>query len=158
MSMAGQYPPDLRDLVSIPKFLGSRPSLARAVRGTTPSGDEVICDVRDARTILLFLSTSCAGCGALWQGVSDPLDPAIPEGVRTVIVTHGRGTEVPDTVTRLSGGATVIMSDDAWTDYEVQAGPFFVVIDGASGRIVIEGVAWSIPQIVAAITAAGAGG
>lgn len=40
------------------------------------------------------------------------------------------------------------MSSDAWTDYEVPGSPFFVLVDGAAGRRIGEGVANHIDQVV----------
>ena len=62
--------------------------------------------------------------------------------------------EAPDNVARLCGRASVVMSDDAWSDYGVHAGPFFVLVDGGAARVATEGVAWSVEQITGAITAA----
>jgi hypothetical protein len=46
------------------------------------------------------------------------------------------------------------MSDDAWSDYGVHAGPFFVLVDGANAKVATEGVAWSLEQITAAVATA----
>ena len=40
------------------------------------------------------------------------------------------------------------MSTEAWGDYEVPGSPFFVLIDGASGRRIGEGVANRFEQVV----------
>jgi hypothetical protein len=39
------------------------------------------------------------------------------------------------------------MSTDAWTDYEVPGSPFFVLVDGDSGRRIGEGVANHFHQV-----------
>ncbi len=39
------------------------------------------------------------------------------------------------------------MSTDAWIDYEVPGSPFFVLVDGATGRKVGQGVASHVGQL-----------
>ncbi len=74
------------------------------------------------------------------------------------MVTRPPTVERPEGVRRLAGDATVVMSEAAWSDYEVHSGPFFVLIDGRARRIASEGVAWSVEQMRAAIAAARSGG
>ena len=88
----------------------------------------------------------------MWAAFASASSP-LPAGVHAVIVTRGVAVEVPAEVAQLSGDATVVMSDDPWSAYEVHSGPFFVYIDGATGRVLTEGVAWSVAQIRAAIEA-----
>ena len=80
-------------------------------------------------------------------------DPSRPVSTRSMI-TRGPAVERPDDVAALAGQATVVMDDTAWTDYEVHSGPFFVLVDGTSGRVLTEGVAWSVAQIRGAVEAA----
>jgi hypothetical protein len=155
---AGDGPPELRDLVQIPGFLGPRPERAHRVQGVVPSGEPVSYEIGEGWSVLVFLSTACDGCHELWSALANPIGSPLPEGVRTVLVTHAPSVESPAEAARLSGAATLVMSDEAWTDYEVHSGPFFVVVDGATGRVASEGVAWSAAQIAAAVVAARAGG
>jgi len=115
-------------------------------------------EVGEGWSVLVFLSTTCDGCHELWSVLANPMSSPIPEGVSTVLVTHAPGAESPAETARLSGAATVVMSDEAWTDYEVHSGPFFVVVDGATRRVASEGVAWSADQIAAAVVTARGGG
>ena len=39
------------------------------------------------------------------------------------------------------------MSTDAWVDYQVPGSPFFVLVDGATGRKVGQGVASQVGQL-----------
>ena len=71
-----------------------------------------------------------------------------------MVVTRGATLEGLDNVLRRCGDASVVMSDAAWSDYGVHAGPFFVLVDGSQNRVASEGVAWSLDQITAAIAAA----
>jgi len=123
----------------------------------TPSGAAISYEVGDGWSVLVFLSTTCDGCHELWSVFANPMRSPLPASVSTVLVTHAPGAESAAEAARLSGAVTVVMSDEAWTDYEVHSGPFFVVVDGAAGRVASEGVAWSAGQIVAAVVAAGGG-
>jgi hypothetical protein len=69
-------------------------------------------------------------------------------GARVVVVTKGPDREIPAEVAALAGpGLSVVMSSDAWTDYEVPGSPFFVLIDGDAGRRIGEGVANHFDQV-----------
>ena len=151
--MSPQSRPDLRHLIEVPNYLGSRPVTAQPVRGTTMAGEPVVHDVNRGWTLLMFLSSSCDGCQELWEAFGDPETSALPAGATNLVVTR-RSTEDAAKVLGRSGGATVVMSDEAWADYGVHSGPFFVLVDGTRCRIAIEGVAWSVDQIAAAVSAA----
>ncbi len=63
-------------------------------------------------------------------------------------VTKGPELEAPGVVANLaSPGLTVVMSTEAWSDYEVPGSPFFVLVDGVSGRRIGEGVANQLAQV-----------
>jgi hypothetical protein len=150
--------PDLSDLVQVPRFLGPRPTEAKAVVGSTPGGDDIELDVAGGWTLLLFLSTTCDGCADLWEAFARPADAVLGGDVEVVLITRSPTVERPEDVGRLAGGATVVMSETAWLDFEVHSGPFFVLIDGPARRTASEGVAWSVEQMRAAITAVRSGG
>jgi hypothetical protein len=145
--------PDLRPLVEVPNYLGSRPVTAQPIRGTTVSGEPVVHELTEGTTLLMFLSTSCDGCQELWEAFGDAGHPAFPATLSRLVVTR-RSTEDPGKAAGQAGSATVVMSDEAWADYAVHSGPFFVLVDGAGSRILTEGVAWSVDQITAAVAAA----
>jgi hypothetical protein len=145
--------PDLSNLVQVPRFLGPRPTEARAVAGCTPGGEGIEHHVAGDWTLLLFLSTTCDGCTDLWEAFARPNDAVLGRDVDVVLVTRPPTVERPEEVRRLAGDATVVMSEAAWSDYEVHSGPFFVLIDGRARRTASEGVAWSIEQMRAAISA-----
>jgi hypothetical protein len=132
-------------------------SAAPTIAGVTPTGDARAVSVTNSqrRTLLAFLSSGCATCGGFWRDLQAPggLDLG---NVRVVIVTKGPDMEVPAEVKALSTGAVpVVMSTEAWTDYRVPASPFFVLVDGASGRRIGHGVAAQTPQLVDLVTRAG---
>ena len=151
MSASGR--PDLRHLVEVPNYLGSRPVTVQPIRGFTVSGEPVVHELTDGTTLVMFLSTSCDGCQGLWEAFGEVLHPALPATLSRLVVTR-RSTEDPGKVACRGGSATVVMSDDAWSDYAVHSGPFFVLVDGSGSRILTEGVAWSVEQITAAVAAA----
>lgn len=120
------------------------------VAGTTPGGDAIVVSVTTAPlTLFAFLSSGCSSCQAMWAALGDPAQVgALPAGVRVAAVTKGPEMESPDAVAaRAPRGVTVVMSTDAWGDYEVPGSPFFILID-AAGRRVGEGVANQFSQIV----------
>jgi hypothetical protein len=48
---------------------------------------------------------------------------------------------------RATGRVPVVMSTEAWVDYEIPGSPFFVLVDGATGRKVGQGVASQVGQL-----------
>jgi hypothetical protein len=125
---------------------GAGPALgvAPAVAGVTPTGDAraVAVDNSDDLTLLGFLSSGCTGCAAFWDALQEPGRLELPDRTRVVIVTKGPDREVPSEVrSRTTGRVPVVMSTDAWVDYQVPGSPFFVLVDGASGRKIGQGVA-----------------
>ena len=153
---ADRQPPELRDLVSIPRYLRPEPLPVHPVRGSSPSGEMLQHSFGEGWTVLVFLSTTCEGCTELWAAFSDPTRCAAGTDVATLVVA--RATESREAVAALSAGSGVVMSDGAWSDYRVEGGPFFVLVDGTDGRVLAEGVAWSVEQIAAAVEVARAGG
>ena len=124
----------------------SAPTLA----GVTPGGDALAVAPASAGTLTLlaFLSTGCASCAGFWDAFRQPDRLGLSAGTRLVVVTKGPDREIPGEVADLAApGLTVLMSSDAWTDYEVPGSPFFVLVDGIAGRRVGEGVANQFSQV-----------
>jgi len=123
---------------------------APAVAGVTPTGDglAVAPGTSGGLTLLAFLSTGCASCAGFWDSFRHPDRLGLPGGTRLVVITKGPDREIPGEVAALAvPGLAVVMSSDAWTDYEVPGSPFFVLVDGASGRRIGEGVANHFRQV-----------
>lgn len=119
--------------------------------GTTPSDDAVRIGVVGARqhTLLAFLSSGCLTCGTFWDTFAGTDRLAVPGGARLVIVTKGSEAESVARTRDLSPAAVpVVMSTSAWDEYKVAHTPYFVYVDGPSGRIVGEGSAATWPQVV----------
>lgn len=121
------------------------------VAGVTPAGDAraVAVDNTDAFTLLAFLSSGCATCAAFWDALQAPESLDLPQGTRVAIVTKGPDRELPAEVARLTTGRVpVVMSTEAWLDYDVPGSPFFVLVDGTSGLAVGQGVAPQVGQLL----------
>ena len=123
---------------------------APAVAGVTPTGDarSIAVDNSDDFTLLGFLSSGCTGCATFWEALQEPGHLQLPDRTRVVIVTKGPDREIPSEVqAKATGRVPVVMSTDAWLDYQVPGSPFFVLVDGATGRKVGQGVASHVGQL-----------
>jgi hypothetical protein len=126
--------------------LGAAPAIA----GLTPTGDARAIAVAnsDDFTLLGFLSSGCTGCAAFWEALQEPGRLDLPDRTRVVIVTKGSDREIPSEVqARATGRVPVVMSTEAWLDYQVPGSPFFVLVDGATGQKVGQGVASAVGQL-----------
>jgi hypothetical protein len=124
---------------------------APTVAGVTPAGDARAIAVAngDQLTLLGFLSSGCTTCTGFWHALQTPERLDLPEGTRVVIVTKGPELEIPAEVgARATGRVPVVMSTEAWVDYQVPGSPFFVLVDGATGRVIGQGVASQVGQLV----------
>jgi hypothetical protein len=123
---------------------------APAVSGVTPAGDAlaVAPATSNGLTLLAFLSTGCASCAGFWEAFRRPDHLGLPTTARLIVVTKGPEREIAGEVAALAApGLRVVMSSDAWTDYEVPGSPFFVLVDGSTGRRIGEGVANQMSQV-----------
>jgi hypothetical protein len=112
---------------------------AADLTGVDPYGDAVAIRVGEVEhdTVLLFLSSGCRTCHAFWEALgSDDL----PGGGRAVIVTKGEESESPVAVAEVAPpGVPLVMSSDAWRDYQVPGSPYVVHVDGVTGTVRGEG-------------------
>lgn len=118
--------------------------------GTTPRGEATAVGVAGAEqgTLLAFLSSGCAGCGAFWEAFAADSELSVPGGARLVVVTKDPDEESQSTIVRLAPpDVTVVMSTEAWRDYEVPVAPYFLYVDGASGQVVGEGSGTNWAQV-----------
>jgi hypothetical protein len=124
---------------------------AHSVAGVTPRGDAraIAMSNHDGFTLLGFLSSGCVTCAGFWEALQSPDALELPEGTRVVIVTKGPDREIPNEVAALTTGRVpVVMSTDAWLDYQVPGSPFFVLVDGGTGLSVGQGVAAHVGQLL----------
>jgi len=102
----------------------------------------------DHPTMLAFLSSSCTTCATFWDEFRRMDDLSLPGGTRLVIVTKGIDSESPSEIATLAPtGVTLVMSSEAWEQYRVPGSPYFVFVDGPTGRIRGEGTGMSWEQV-----------
>jgi hypothetical protein len=125
-------------------------SWAPTLAGVTPEGDAraIAVSGNDTLTLIAFLSTGCSTCAGFWDALRQPDALGLPDGIRLVVVTKGPEMEIPREVhAKAAVGLRVIMSTEAWGDYEVPGSPFFVLVDGRTGRRIGEGIAQQFSQV-----------
>jgi len=99
-------------------------------------------------TVLAFLSTGCASCEVFWRELADPSTLRLPDGTRLLVVTQGPELESSGWLADLvPPGLDVLMSTEAWRDYEVPGSPHIVYVDGRTGRVRGEGTGQSWHQV-----------
>lgn len=134
-----------------PPLPGERNSAsAPAIAGVTPAGDALAVSVvgGDHLTLVAFLSSGCATCAGFWEAFRKPDRLGLPDRTRLVVVTKGPDMEIPaEVASHAVPGLPIVMSTEAWSDYEVPGSQFFVLIDGHAGRRIGEGVANHINQV-----------
>ncbi|MEO7262017.1 MAG: hypothetical protein ABI047_12295 [Jatrophihabitantaceae bacterium] len=99
-------------------------------------------------TILAFLSSNCEGCTGFWHELGEPGSWTTPQGSRLLVVTKGPEDESPSVLSQLCpDGVDLVMSSQAWADFEVPGSPYVVVADGRTGRVKGEGSGTSFSQV-----------
>jgi hypothetical protein len=117
------------------------------VHGDTLDGESVAIGVSGAthHALLAFLSAGCYTCQPFWSALSGGAQASA--GTRVIVVV-----QAGDNLARLRSLAgpdlLVVVSDAAWSDYEVPGSPHFVLIDGPSGTVTGEGTASTWPQVL----------
>jgi hypothetical protein len=100
------------------------------------------------RTLLAFLSSGCLTCQTFWDAFRDPHALGLPDDLRLVIVAKDAAAESLSALrSRAPGWAPVVLSSAAWDAYRVPGSPYFVLVDGAAGRVRGEGTGTSWPQV-----------
>jgi hypothetical protein len=123
----------------------------RDIAGLTPWDESVAVGVagatdEDGATLVAFLSTGCGTCAGFWDELKRPGGVELPEATRLVIVTKGEQDESISALRRIAPEDTlVVMSSEAWTDYEVPGSPYFLLVEG--GHIAGEGSGTTWQQV-----------
>ena len=98
--------------------------------------------------LLGFLSSGCTGCAAFWDRTAGAGTPAAARPHPGRDRDQGPGPRGPGRgAAKATGRVPVVMSTEAWVDYQVPGSPFFVLVDGATGRKVGQGVASHVGQL-----------
>ncbi len=127
------------------------------VTGTTLGGEVAVARVvgTEQDTLLAFLSSGCAGCVGFWDELRTPGRWALPEGSRLLVVAKDEHDESHSLLAELCPpGVDLVMSGQAWADYEVPGSPYVVVVDGPTGRVKGEGSGTSFSQLSALVSQA----
>jgi hypothetical protein len=114
--------------------VGEAPDIA----GVNPDGEPVVVSatVGSDPLLIAFLSTSCSSCIVFWENLDRPTQIFGDRRHRILITTLGESEESPTRAQSLARGeADVVMSTQAWQDYEVPGAPYFVVVDPREGVI-----------------------
>lgn len=158
---AGAPPFKVADQVSIPRTYPVEGreewSEGHDVTGTTLAGEVVAARVvgSEQDTLIAFLSSGCAGCVGFWDELSTPGRWALPEGSRLLVVAKDEHDESVSLLAELCPpGVDLVMSGQAWSDYEVPGSPYVVVVDGPTGRVKGEGSGTSFSQLSALVSQA----
>ena len=125
------------------------------VAGTTLDGEPIKTAVATGRTntLLVFLSSGCLSCRAIWQALAPARRVAPPGNARIVVVTKDTTHESPTKLRELAPpDLPVVMSSDAWESYGVQGSPYFIFVEGVSGRVIGEGTASDWSQVLSLLS------
>jgi hypothetical protein len=117
--------------------------------GTTPAGEAIQIGVRNARhdTLVAFLSSGCGTCGEFWRSFATAT-PDVPPGTRLVIVTKSPAEESVSRLRELAPATVpVVMSTQAWQDYGVPVTPYFLHVDGPTGKVAGQGTGGTWSQV-----------
>lgn len=112
------------------------------MQGTAPDGAPVAAGLfGEWSGRLLFLTSSCIGCRAVWEALGAGEDAARGgSDAPVVVITPSPSTESGRAVLALApAGVRVVMSSEGWHAYGVTAAPWMV--DVAGGVVVAEGPA-----------------
>jgi len=123
---------------------------AHDITGETLSGEVVSARLVGVEhdTLLLFLSSGCATCAAFWSDLGVRGAFQLPPATRLLVVPQSAADESPEDLAAVAPeGVDVILSSDAWRDYEVPGSPHVVFVDGRTGRIRGEGTGQSMRQV-----------
>lgn len=100
-------------------------------------------------TLLAFMTTGCSTCQIFWKEFGQQPNLDLPGfDTRLVIVTKGLDRESDSRLAKLAPRHhPLVMSTQAWDDYQIPVSPYFILVDGPSGKIVGEGSAGSWKQV-----------
>jgi hypothetical protein len=99
-------------------------------------------------TLIAFLSGTCLTCERFWEAFGRPAELGLAPNVRLVVVTKSPTEESSARIAEVAPkGIPLVMSSEAWDAYSVPGSPYFVLVDGPSGRARGEGTGIDWPQV-----------
>jgi hypothetical protein len=139
-----------RSPLGVPQPRGQRSETAGLdLSGTSPTGDTIAVSVVgvDRLSLVAFLSSTCLTCRGFWTAFADP-QLRVPGGARLIAVTKGPEAESSSVLRTLAPAQVItVQSSDAWIAYGVPVAPYFVLVDGTTGKVVGEGAATTWEQV-----------
>ena len=142
--------PGVREGIAPPRSVDVTDAALRVadISGLTPWDESIAVGVSsdESRSLVAFLSTGCGTCAGFWDELNQPGGARLPADTRLVVVTKGEDEESISALRRIAPqDASVIMSSQAWTDYQVPGSPYFLLVEG--GRVTGEGSGSSWQQV-----------
>ena len=90
----------------------------------------------DHDTVVAFLSSGCLACRRFWVSVRRTGHAGLPSNVRVVVATKDPAEESLSVIAGLAPSTLpLVMSSQAWADYDVPGSPYFVLVDGPTGAV-----------------------
>ena len=116
--------------------------------GSTLDGAQMSVSPSKTDTLVAFLSSGCLTCKTFWDGLRADRREPLPDDIRLLVVVKDREMESPSRLRELApSDIPVLMSSQAWTDYDVAMSPYFLFVGAASGTVRSEGSASSWEQV-----------
>jgi hypothetical protein len=121
------------------------------VAGVTPSGDAAVIPLLGAErdTLLAFLTSTCTSCQHLWRELADADGDVLGGRLRLLVVPKGPEKESPSAILAVAPATCdVVMSSEAWSDFNVPGSPYFVLVEATTGAVLGEGTALSWARVI----------
>lgn len=142
-------PVRVRPGVALPRGDAARAQL-EDLSGVDPWGEArtVALAGVEHRTLLAFLTSGCLTCATFWEAFGDPRSLGLRSDVRPVIVAKDPEEESPARLQALAPAEVpTVMTSQAWADLEVPVAPYFILVDGPTGRVLGEGASAGWDQV-----------
>jgi hypothetical protein len=121
---------------------------AHDISGSTLAGETVLLRTVDVEhdTVILFLSSGCSTCATFWSELASPIQ--LPPRTRLLVITQDAEVESLVSLKALApAGTEVVLSSQAWEQYEVPGSPYVIAVNGSTGQVKGEGTGQSWAQI-----------
>lgn len=134
----------------LPAVAGDRSAIsARPLTGTRLDGTEVTIDLHGRRkdVLLAFLSSGCGTCDAFWAVFHERRFKSPAQADVIVVAKDPEMESSSQLMKKAPPKLPLVMSGQAWVDYDVPASPYFVFVDVARQEIAGEGAASTWAQV-----------